>query len=854
MSDRKGPYTALPTSEEDHAQNTLLSQGFQPPPYTPSTVPSSPYVDPHQAPSVGGSSSAAPSGLYPQIYNPSLQQSYQPTYQHPKFNDTSKPPPQLAPFVPPSQHQQASCMASPLILMKPPCRIEDLKAKPGVVVCQHCNYLVLTDTTPENDASIFLANNKDSMQRGTEKVTGNEASGLFTAAGRDRLAGNTGGGSGGRGRRGGGGPLRDGGRRGGRRTGGLRGTSAYLPQARAIGREDTDGDMDMGEKKKNFSPYQRPGRNNQSDSSAPSNPNEGSKIIVFVSGKEIGNDTRLIDFLRRRASPAKLSISSQQSNVDGSMVSFVVPDMQQARTVKALSGIKFQGQKLTIKTTVDQSLLQDSSRGRTSPAPKSTGTIDAIRTFVQSRHNNGFLDLENMAADQILRAASIVPPGGKMSRTNVGPVMMKVAKELFPDITTISFASNKLRSLQPISTVAQYFPKLQNLSLKNNDIQTYKDIEYLAGKKLSNLRELILLENPVRDRDIAKNKDDLSYRSEITKLFPSLQVLDQVPVAPKISFGLDVKNESVASSTLPIPIRGNFYDSPGTQAMVLEFLTSFFKLFDTNRAALVNMYDNNATFSYAYVAEMSPLQKAQNKRGDIWNEYKGNRNMTRTRDLTSRTHKLHVGNNAIVQQGLMALPETAHDLSDASKVCVDAWQTGNLLPAVCIYINVHGEYEQIKGSTKGRKSFDRSFIIAPAPPNSQAAMNGWKCLIISDQLTIRNYNGSKAWQPEPEPNTVAGPTPAVGTPVIVPSATAGHQIPGQVPVPSTPVPQPTGLEGLSPEQQAMAQELQRQTGLNVAYSVQCLMAVNWDIANGVKLVHQERANIPQDAWITPPQL
>jgi len=93
------------------------------------------------------------------------------------------------------------------------------------------------------------------MQRGRDRVTGDEASGLFTAAGRDRLTGNSGGGGrgGGRGASRGGGPVRDGGRRGGRRPGAPRGTSAYLPQVRSLGREDTDGDMDMGgEKKKNL--------------------------------------------------------------------------------------------------------------------------------------------------------------------------------------------------------------------------------------------------------------------------------------------------------------------------------------------------------------------------------------------------------------------------------------------------------------------------------------------------------------------------------------------------------------------------------------------------------------------------
>lgn len=49
----------------------------------------------------------------------------------------------------------------------------------------------------------------------------------------------------------------------------------------------------------------------------------------------------------------------------------------------------------------------------------------------------------------------------------------------------------------------------------------------------------------------------------------------------------------------------------------------------------------------------------------------------------------------------------------------------------------------------------------------------------------------------------------------------------------------------------MAQELQRQTGLNYPYAVQCLAAVAWDFAAGVALVNQERANIPADAWQAP---
>ncbi|KAI1292362.1 hypothetical protein EDD11_008798 [Mortierella claussenii] len=159
MSDNKGHYSAVPSQDDDshshnHNQSTsLLTQGFQPPPYTPSTAHSSPVIEPHHAPSAPGPSS----GLYPQIYNPpsTQQQPYQPTHQHPKFADTAKPPPMANSFLvqgPPGPQllgAGAHNTASPLIMMKPPCSVENLKALPGIVVCQHCNYLVLTDTTPE---------------------------------------------------------------------------------------------------------------------------------------------------------------------------------------------------------------------------------------------------------------------------------------------------------------------------------------------------------------------------------------------------------------------------------------------------------------------------------------------------------------------------------------------------------------------------------------------------------------------------------------------------------------------------------------------------------------------------------
>jgi nuclear RNA export factor len=70
--------------------------------------------------------------------------------------------------------------------------------------------------------------------------------------------------------------------------------------------------------------------------------------------------------------------------------------------------------------------------------------------------------------------------------------------------------------------------------------------------------------------------------------------------------------------------------------------------------------------------------------------------------------------------------------------------------------------------SQGMRSFDRSFILLPAPEGSKwvfssdglgcslvlmllfrAKMSGWDVVILSDQLTIRGYSNSNAWKVGP---------------------------------------------------------------------------------------------------------
>lgn len=62
---------------------------------------------------------------------------------------------------------------------------------------------------------------------------------------------------------------------------------------------------------------------------------------------------------------------------------------------------------------------------------------------------------------------------------------------------------------------------------------------------------------------------------------------------------------------------------------------------------------------------------------------------------------------------------------------------------------VMGKLTLLIEPSKGIRSFDRSFVLAPAPEGSRAKQNGWNVIILSDQLVVRAYSSHEAWRPGP---------------------------------------------------------------------------------------------------------
>ena len=357
-------------------------------------------------------------------------------------------------------------------------------------------------------------------------------------------------------------------------------------------------------------------------------------------------------------------------------------------------------------------------------------------------------------------------------------------------------------------------------------------------------------------------------RSEVLRRFPTLELLDSEAIA-KITF------DAPGPSTAPAPSPGDGPTSfpvqmapgliaPGMESFVAEFLTKFvsrrqvllclvdvhvrfFTALDTSRASLVDVYGPSATFSFSANTSIPPRARIQgyhssaampNQRKLEWPPYiEGSRNLSRVATVIRAEQSLHTGAGDIVTK-LISLPGTRHDIATQEKFVVDAWPVRGVLPApedasTVLFITVHGEFEEGKllliravvvltcpiEPSRGIRSFDRSFILAPAEDGSRAKLAGWPVVILSDQLVVRAYSSHEAWAPGP----IRMPPQETARPPVQPTS-----IVSQPTIISPPIANDPALAALPEQQWAYVVELSARTGLNAAFSVQCLEGNAWD--------------------------
>ncbi|KAI7903631.1 uncharacterized protein BX663DRAFT_507144 [Cokeromyces recurvatus] len=503
-----------------------------------------------------------------------------------------------------------------------------------------------------------------------------------------------------------------------------------------------DGDVTMGgtggKKKKRFSPYGNRNRSKAASSIKSANAID-QRVDVLITGFEVGTEAGIVPFLvhksKKKWEPIDVKLNQGQMLI-------TVNDPVIARILVRLDGYIYGTQQLRI------SLFNNPTLPMTSVVENNTkqSTMDILRNFLKSRWNSElkFLNLDDMGSDPILKKSAIKPPGAPGSSAIVGPAMMKLAGEMFANVVTVSFARNHLKNVQPISTLAQYLPNVQNLSFQDNLIKEYDSLEALSGTgKLRHLRELLLTGNPLRESEIKQRGNDRAYMRNIVKRFPSLVMLDGVPVQLSES---EIANVHKTGRVLPLDNKPSFFDNEISQTTAIDFITKYHQLFDSDRSTLSHIYDHDAIFSVTSDIKLRPQQKLKRKDKKKLMEDEDKLTWTTlSRNLIGKSKRqegkgLLIGPEAI-GTALCRLPSTIHDLSKTEDFIVDAHQT-----PVGLLVSLHGEFKEDENSSP--LSYSRTFLLRPATTDSPAMAAGWPYIIMSDMLCVRDYIGNQGFKPQ----------------------------------------------------------------------------------------------------------
>jgi nuclear RNA export factor len=466
---------------------------------------------------------------------------------------------------------------------------------------------------------------------------------------------------------------------------------------------------------------------------------------------------KLVDQKRKKKSP-NVIVKIQSIEYDGETMILRVENNSQAKLLAMCSGAKFHGQKLNF--TVKK-------------LPPGSKIIPALQTFVKSRWNPHvkLCDLSNMQQDSALMSAGIGDAFGETKKTTtgdkLGAVICKLLGNECPGLISLRLDRCNLKSFEPFATLFQTCPTLQNLSVAWNRISSLDDLLPLRNAPL---RELVLLGNPVRERDINNASKRLGsfndptqsessrYRSAVVSIFPQLQILDDLPVGLQ-----EEEDEKPSGSIAGLPVLSGFVDGEETNGLLRDFLGRFFPLFDSNREMLKSLYHpTHSRFSVIVSTKPPPNRQGRGRGDDVSDWFKWNKSLSRypASESTSiqgptsvgrsdrRITHTFEGGEAIVK-AFSGMPSTRHPGMEgmSSTFLVDAWQmsvplSNEMLEA--LFVSIHGEF--IEPRANSVKSFDRTFILIPSAQGSEAFNAGWGYMILNDELCVRLWGGNGGWK------------------------------------------------------------------------------------------------------------
>ncbi|KAH6573406.1 hypothetical protein BASA61_009042 [Batrachochytrium salamandrivorans] len=592
------------------------------------------------------------------------------------------------------------------------------------------------------------------------------------------------------------------------------------------------------------SPYAR--RSNNTESTPSGLPLRTAVSIDGVDSSISVSD--LVAFINKKADPPVLIQSGKRT---GSSIVLELDNSKQASTVQRLNGIVLAGSKLIIRYCSKPSSRGVASESSSSPRSTAPNSLESLRNLVISRFNAEArrLDFDRILEDPIVRTERIRVFDTQSPQSKFGQVLCKIIQEACPNLETLSLSGNRLRTLDHFSTLHQRVPTLVNLSLQDNQLGSYRDLEPLNAKEFPNLREVVLIGNPIRERELSRPGGEINYTSNIKRLFPTIHILDMQPVLEEIQFDV-VKS----SAKLPLDVRPGFMESESTSATAQQFLQMFYSLFDTNRAGLADFYGDNAVFSLSVNNGRPPSgtrgafqssSRQSDRAFESWSMF--SRNLNKLKKPETRVALAHVGPVKIID-ALTKIPTTTHPLGDPperKRFLVEA--INGVAPATYIHISVHGEFKDVAASVS--LSFDRTFIIVPAPPGSRSAMANLPFAISNDVWVVRRYTNNYAWfdaVDTVQPVTGTPPISCAHIPVsgtVLPAVSAWPQLPDE----ST-LAQYRIRDNLNDQQHALVIEFAKATGLNYSYSCLCLRQTGWSTEAAGQAFLTAKNMIPAEAF------
>ncbi|KAK6359967.1 nuclear mRNA export, poly(A)+RNA binding protein [Orbilia brochopaga] len=521
------------------------------------------------------------------------------------------------------------------------------------------------------------------------------------------------------------------------------------------------------------------------------------------------NDIETMIFLEK-----KLKEKLRKPRTVGDNILFQIP-LIKVPTVLEYDNIAFAGGNLRIQSVSElPASIQAALKPTMDRSEEAQQLTALLKSVLASRYiaDVKMLDLSALATHPQLQNSGFF--NQESTRSKMFPALMKIADEQFQNraekreqVVSVNLSNNTLPDITMVVSLATTFPELKNLSLENNNITSFKQLEAWRFK-FRKLEQLILTGNPITQLP--------NYREDCRRWWKTLVMLDNV-VYPEPPPAAKDHKHSGPGPFPPMPLNVLPTGIVDDQDHTNKFLSTFFPLYDSDRKACIQTFYNDTSLFSISVNVSAPRLSGDNIQR--WDSYiPKSRNMVRLRNPTAIKDRCAKG-PANILKTWETLPRTLHDVTDPTKWAYDSRNVafGDMIGMM---MTVHGEYEEPENVARegiaSKRSFSRTFLVLPN------GADGY--LVRRDILIVRAYGGNGAWTPEaPKP-------PAV----VVPQSPVAAQV-----------------AGVDLKQQMITQ-LMGQTGLTQAYAKMCLDETGWDLAKAMEAFNTVRSSgsLPPDA-LTP---